>query len=69
MFRREPQATSIAGLSREIKARRDMVHSAVERSMAEGSGAAPTESASRIYQVFAWFQGDVSAEEAYYLRG
>jgi hypothetical protein len=69
MFRREIQTASIAGLSREIKARRDMVHSAVERSMAERAEASQSVSGSRIYQVFASFQGDISTEEAYYLRG
>jgi hypothetical protein len=69
MFRREIRTASITGLSREIKARRDMVHDAVERSMAGRAEAIDGTPGGRIYQVFASFQGDIGSEEAYYLRG
>jgi hypothetical protein len=66
MFRREVRTTSLASLTREIQSRRELVHDAMERALANVQSE-PSAPGNRIYRVFASFQGDVGGEEAYYM--
>jgi hypothetical protein len=67
MFRREIRTASLAGLSREIQARRERVHYVVEREMAGESPRRSPSETSRIFRVLAAFQEDMGIEEAQYL--
>jgi hypothetical protein len=67
MFRRKTQPPCLTGLTREIQARRERVNTALRRTLDLDAPPRPGVEGSRIYRVFASFQGDIDTEEARFM--